>query len=135
MAIALNSYVTDPVLFKPAYASKSYSLSASGVGIVSLGSNVKGIAFNRVDTLHTNTKVLSATGRDDNADGFRVNVNAAYHGAQFAVVYKNDATSLFTANTGGNASNPAIQIAQTVGVAGGNASTPDSRRLALLGFK
>lgn len=133
MAIALNSYVTNPTLYKPAFASKTYGLSAAGVGVVSLGDNVKGIAFNKIDSLHTNVKKLSATGADNNADGFVINVNVAYHGSTFAVVYNNNATSLFTANTGSTTASPA-GVPQTVGTAGGNASTPDSRRLVLLGY-
>ena len=134
MAIALNSFVTDPTLYKPAFASKTYGLSAAGVGIISLGSNVRGISFNSATSLHSNHMRLSATGLDNNPDGFVINVNTAYHGATFAVVYKNDATSLFVANTGSTTSRPA-GVPQTIGAAGGNASTPNSRRLALLGYK
>jgi len=136
MATSFNSYVTDPNLYDPSFASQTYGLSAFGVGIVSLGSNVKAIAFNNNTNLATNQKKLSAAGRDDNPDGFEVNINVAYHGADFAVIYKNNSSRLFTANTASNTAVnvPAKRVAQTVTSADFNVSTPDSRRKWLLGY-
>lgn len=74
--------------------SLTISLTANGVGLLRLGANVKYIAFNPVAPLLSTYQVVSATPTTT------INVDRAYIGKVFSVVYQNNTSALFTILSG-----------------------------------
>lgn len=132
--LSFPNQVLDPDNFNPDMtATNNYSLSAAGVALHIVGSNVESVAFNnapvaltgQLATLSANTVASGVVG----ADSVRLRVDSAYNGVQFAIIYKNRTSSLFTAATATVA--PALQ---TLTNNGAESVSPNIRRLSLLGY-
>lgn len=109
-----------PLTFSLSAASNSVVLDT--VGTVS-GKTVSGIVFN--GTTITSANSALATLSAYNGTSFKV--ARAYHGAQFAIIYTDRTSSLFTVNTGTSV--------QTLGTATTNEITyPELRRLWTLEY-
>jgi len=132
--LSFPNQVLDPDNFNPDMTStNNYSLSAAGVALHIVGSNVESVAFNNppvaltglLATLSANTVASGVVGQDS----IRLRVDSAYNGVQFAIIYKNRTSSLFTAATATAA--PALQ---TLTNNGAESVSPNIRRLSLLGY-
>jgi len=130
--ISFTNQVLDPNSVVPSYIpTNNYSLSGNGVDLISAGSNVECVVFqNPTIALRSLRATLSAnatTGSQINAVTLRV--NESYNGVQFAVVYKDRQSSLFTAATATQAPN-----GQTLSFNNSETVTPNLRRLVNLGY-
>ena len=90
MAISFPNQVLDPTSVTPNYIpTTNYSLSAKGVDIISIGSNVELVAFNDTSVALTNILVtLSANATPNSqtlsaANAVTLRVDRAYNGVQF----------------------------------------------------
>jgi len=134
--LSFPNQVLDPDNFNPDMtATNNYSLSTAGVALHIVGSNVESVAFNNAPvaltgqlvTLSANTVASGVVG----PNSIRLRVDSAYQGVQFAIIYKNRTSSLFTANTGMVHLSPALQ---TLTNNGDESVSPNIRRLSLLGY-
>lgn len=132
--LSFPNQVLDPDNFNPDMtATNHYSLSAEGVALHICGSNVESVAFNdssvaltgQLATLSANTVASGVVGQNS----IRLRVDSAYNGVQFAIIYKDRTSSLFTAATATTA--PALQ---TLTNNGNESVSPNIRRLSLLGY-
>jgi len=132
--LSFPNQVLDPDNFNPdMIATNNYSLSAAGVALHIVGSNVESVAFNNPPVALTNTLVtLSANTVASGVvgqDSIRLRVDSAYNGVQFTIIYKNRTSSLFTAATA-----TAAPSLQTLTNNGAESVSPNIRRLSLLGY-
>jgi hypothetical protein len=136
--ISFPNQVLDPNSVTPSYIpTQNYSLSASGknVDLISAGSNIELVTFNDTTIALTNTyATLSANATPNSqtlsaANAVRLRVDRAYNGVQFAVVYKDRSSSLFTAATATQSPN-----GQTLTDNGFETVSPNLRRLVNLGY-
>lgn len=132
--LSFPNQVLDPDNFNPDMtATNNYSLSAAGVALHIVGSNIESVAFNNPRIALTNTLVtLSANTVASGvvgANSIRLRIDSAYDGARFAIIYKNRTSSLFTCNSAIVA--PALQ---TLTDNGAESVSPNIRRLAHLGY-
>lgn len=132
--LSFPNQVLDPTSVNPPYIpTTNYSLSASGknVDLISAGSNVELVAFdNTTKTLTNAYATLSANKTSGSAtNAITIRVDRAYQGVQFAVVYKDRSSSLFTAATATQAPN-----GQTLTDNGFETVSPNLRRLVNLGY-
>ena len=133
--LSFPNQVLNPGNFDPAMTpTNNYSLSAAGVAIHIIGPNVESVAFNNPPVPLTNTLVTLScnnpgAGGAIGRDSIRLRVDAAYDGVQFAIVYKDRRSNLFTAAT-------AVQapLIQTISFNGADSVSPNIRRLAHLGY-
>ena len=130
--ISFPYQVLVPSSVNPPYVTtNNYSVSTVGVEAVSLGSNVELVAFNQ-STLPLTTvyAILSANATPgDSNNAALLRVNSAYNGVQFAVVYRNRSSSLFTAATANQS-----PTGQTLTDNGFETVSPNVRRLVNLGY-
>lgn len=130
--ISFTNQVLDPNSKNPAYRpTENYSLSSKGVDIISIGSNVDSVVFENASVpLRSLTATLSANltpGTAANAVVLRV--NESYNGVQFAVMYNDRTSSIFTAATATQAPNGQTSVAN-----GTESVSPNIRRLVNLGY-
>ena len=136
--LSFPNQVLDPTSVNPPYVPTiNYSLSASGknVDLISAGSNIGLVTFNDTTKTLTNAYVtLSANATPNSqtlsaANAVTLRVDRAYQGVQFAVVYKDRSSSLFTAATATQSPN-----GQTLTDNGFETVSPNLRRLVNLGY-
>jgi len=136
--LSFPNQVLDPASVNPPYIPTiNYSLSASGknVDLISAGSNIELIAFNDTTTALTNAYVTLSANLTPNsqtlsaANAVTLRVDRAYNNVQFAVIYKNRSSSLFTAATATQSPN-----GQTLTDNGFESVSPNLRRLVHLGY-
>ena len=134
--ISFPNQVLDPTSVEPDFIpTENYSLSAKGVSLISAGSNIELVAFNDTSVALTNAyATLSANATPNSqtlsaANAVTLQVDSAYNGVQFAVVYKDRSSSLFTAATATQSPN-----GQTLTNNGYETVSPNLRRLVTLGY-
>ena len=134
--LSFPNQVLDPNSVTPSYIpTQNYSLSAKGVDLISAGSNIELVAFNDTTIALTNTyATLSANATPNSqtlsaANAVRLRVDRAYNGVQFAIVYEDRSSSLFTAATATQSPN-----GQTLTNNGFETVSPNLRRLVNLGY-
>ena len=136
--LSFPNQVLDPASVNPPYIPTiNYSLSASGknVDLISAGSNIELVAFNDTTRTLTNNYVTLSANKTPNsqtlsaANAVRLRVDQAYQGVQFAVVYEDRSSSLFTAATATQSPN-----GQTLTDNGFETVSPNLRRLVNLGY-
>jgi len=136
--LSFPNQVLDPASVNPPYIPTiNYSLSASGknVDLISAGSNIELVAFNDTTRTLTNNYVTLSANKTPNsqtlsaANAVRLRVDQAYQGVQFAVVYEDRTSSLFTAATATQSPN-----GQTLTDNGFESVSPNLRRLVNLGY-
>jgi len=130
--VSFTNQVLFPDSVNPPYVTtNNYSVSGVGVELVSAGSNVELVSFNDAPIpLTTVRATLSANNNTaNNNNAVLIRVNSAYNGVQFAVVYKDRSSSLFTAATATQSPN-----GQTLTDNGFESVSPNVRRLVNLGY-
>jgi hypothetical protein len=134
--ISFPNQVLNPASVKPDYIpTTNYSLSALNVDIISIGSNIELVAFNNASVALTNAyATLSANATPNSqtlsaANAVTLRVDRAYNGVQFAVVYKDRSSSIFTAATATQAPN-----GQTLTDNQYESVSPNLHRLVNLGY-
>jgi hypothetical protein len=134
--LSFPNQVLDPTSVNPPYVPTiNYSLSAKGVDLISAGSNIELVAFNDTTIPLTNTYATLSANLTPNsqtlsaANAVRLRVDRAYNGVQFAIVYDNRSSSLFTAATATQSPN-----GQTLTDNGFETVSPNLRRLVSLGY-
>lgn len=130
--LSFPNQVLDPVSVNPPYIpTVNYSLSAKGVDLISAGSNIELVAFNDTTIALTNAYATLSANKitSTSVNAVTLRVDRAYNGVQFAVIYKDRSSSLFTAAT-------ATQIpdGQTLTDNGFESVSPNLRRLVNLGY-
>ena len=130
--LSFPNQVLDPVSVNPPYIpTVNYSLSAKGVDLISAGSNIELVAFNNTTITLTNAYATLSANKitSTSVNAVTLRVDRAYNGVQFAVIYKDRSSSLFTAAT-------ATQIpnGQTLTDNGFESVSPNLRRLVNLGY-
>lgn len=130
--LSFPNQVLDPVSVNPPYIpTVNYSLSAKGVDLISAGSNIELVAFNDTTITLTNAYATLSANKitSTSVNAVTLRVDRAYNGVQFAVIYKDRSSSLFTAAT-------ATQIpnGQTLTDNGFESVSPNLRRLVNLGY-
>jgi len=130
--LSFPNQVLDPVSVNPPYIpTVNYSLSAKGVDLISAGSNIELVAFNNTTIALTNAYATLSANKitSTSVNAVTLRVDRAYNGVQFAVIYKDRSSSLFTAAT-------ATQIpnGQTLTDNGFESVSPNLRRLVNLGY-
>ena len=134
--ISFTNQVLNPDSVTPPYVpTNNYSLSGNGIDLISAGSNIECVVFqNPTIALRSLRATLSANVTPNSqtlsaANAVVLRVNESYNGVQFAVVYKNRQSSLFTAATATQAPN-----GQTLTFNQDETVTPNLRRLVNLGY-
>lgn len=130
--LSFTNQVLNPDSVTPPYVpTNNYSLSGNGVDLISAGSNVESVVFqNPTIALRSLRATLSANATTSSSvNAVVLRVNESYNGVQFAVVYKNRQSSLFTAATATQAPN-----GQTLTFNQDETVTPNLRRLVNLGY-
>ena len=130
--VAFSNQVLNPNSVNPPYSVQTnYSLSAAGVDLQFVGSNVECVAFQNAPVSLTGQLATLSANRTTGTttDSVQVRVDSAYQGVQFAVIYKNRTSSLFTANTA-----VVVPNGQTLTDNGTETSYPNLRRLVNLGY-
>jgi hypothetical protein len=111
-------------------ASNTVRLSAVGTGPLNNASlsakQVRGIAFNALTSPASGTGIFAGLSA---ATGTTLQVDRAYNGATFAVIYTDNTSALFTCVTG------ATTTAQTLTANDYDTVTPEVRRLVALGYR
>lgn len=107
-SVVLTNNVGNPFATNP--ETLNLSLTSKNVVVETLGTNVKYVCFNNAPvTLTGNYQVLSAS------DGTKLRVDTAYKSVQFAIIYNDGRSSIFTAVTGTTgAANRVNYVTQTV---------------------
>ena len=132
--LSFPNQVLNPDNFDPdMIATNNYSLSTAGVALHIVGSNVESVAFNAprigltgtLVTLSANTVASGVVGQNS----IRLRLDSAYDGVQFAIIYKDRTSSLFTCNSA--TTSPALQ---TLTNNGNESVSPNIRRLSHLGY-
>lgn len=134
--LSFPNQVLIPTSVDPSYIpTQNYSLSAKGVDIISAGNNIELIAFNDTTVALTNTYATLSANLTPNSqtlsasNAVTLRVDRAYNGVQFAIVYDNRSSSLFTAATATQSPN-----GQTLTDNGFETVSPNLRRLVSLGY-
>ncbi len=132
--LSFPNQVLNPDNFDPdMIATNNYSLSTAGVALHICGTNVESVAFNnapvaltgQLATLSANTVNSGVVGQNS----IRLQVDSAYDGVQFAIIYKDRTSSLFTAATA-----TTVPALQTLTNNGNESVSPNIRRLSHLGY-
>ena len=113
--VSLANQVVRPGAVNPPYATTTYSNSGKSVGLISAGASIDSLAFNNIPAGRAMTGLF--------AQLTAVNLGRAI---QFAVVYRDRTSTVFTCATG--------TFIQTLVNNDYNTVTPNVRRLASLGY-
>lgn len=130
--IAFSNQVLNPNSVNPPYTQQdNYSLSGSGVDLQFIGSNVEAVAFNNPPVSLTGQLATLSANRTSSTtiDSAQIRVDSAYQGVQFAVIYRDRTSSIFTANTA-----VVVPNGQSLTFNGTESGYPNLRRLVNLGY-
>lgn len=122
MALNLENIVANPDGTTP--SNLVLSLTADGVRVHTLGTNVYGVAFPHIASYsgsYTNISVATNT---------RLRIDTAYNGSAFALIYNDRSSTTFTVVTAAGAG----YNAQTLGTTSFDVTTPETGRLHNLGY-
>lgn len=124
--VSLTNQVVRPGAVNPPYATTTYSNSGKSVGLISAGTSIDSLAFNDIPAGRAMTGIFVQLSGVNLGRAIQFAVDRAYNGVQFAVIYNNRTSTLFTCATG-------TQV-QTLVNNDYNTVTPNIRRLASLGY-
>jgi len=124
--VSLANQVVRPGAVNPPYATTTYSNSGKSVGLISAGTAIDSLAFNDIPAGRAMTGIFVQLSGVNLGRAIQFAVDRAYHGVQFAVVYSNRTSTLFTCATGTRDQTLVNNDYMTV--------TPNLRRLASLGY-
>lgn len=126
--VSLTNQVVRPGAVNPPYATTTYSATAKSVGLIPAGTGalIDSLAFNNIPSGTAMTGIFVQLSGVNLGRAIQFAVDRAYNGVQFAVIYNNRTSTLFTCATG-------TQV-QTLVNNDYNTVTPNIRRLASLGY-
>jgi len=124
--VSLANQVVRPGAVNPPYATTTYSNSSKSVGLISAGASIDSLAFNDIPAGRAMTGLFAQLTAVNLGRAIQFAVDRAYNGVQFAVVYSDRTSTVFTCATG--------TFIQTLVNNDYNTVTPNVRRLASLGY-
>jgi hypothetical protein len=124
--VSLANQVVRPGAVNPPYATTTYSNSGKSVGLISAGTLIDSLAFNDIPAGRAMTGIFVQLSAVRLGTGVNFACDRAYNGVQFAVIYKDRSSTLFTCATGTFAQTLVNNDYMTV--------TPNLRRLVSLGY-
>jgi len=124
--VSLANQVVRPGAVNPPYATTTYSNSGKSVGLISAGTIIDSLAFNDIPAGRTMTGLFAQLSAARTGLGVNFACDRAYHGVQFAVIYRDRSSTLFTCNT--------ATFNQTLVNNDYMTVTPNLRRLVSLGY-
>lgn len=122
MSLNLENIVANPETTTP--NNLSVTLTANGVIVHTLGSNVAGVAFPKL------TNYSGAYANISIATNTRLRIDTAFNGSTFALIYNDRSSTTFSVVTAAGAG----YNAQTLGTTSFDVTTPETVRLHNLGY-
>jgi len=124
--VSFKNQVIRPGAVNPPYATTTYSNSGKNVGLINAGPIIDSLAFNDLPAGRSFTGQFAQLSAARTGTGVQFACDLAYNGVQFAVIYKDRTSTLFTCTTG--------TYNQTLVNNDYGTVTPNLRRLVNLGY-